>query len=482
MVILLRIPENLDLDAVIQQFPINHLSGVKKDYLAYILHVIIMEEAFTDPKVLKENKGFVPLSAAILQSIIPQYKECLKYLKGVGIIQSDNHYIRGEKSIGYKFTDPYDGIPYQKIPVEGVGFHNKLKRGHKGFSGGKDNQGNRGKSYPYLKKWFNPERLKISTSGAMQWINDYYAMQLAKINAAQSSEKRKDQDKKNLNKARNSYRVIIEEFSAGNFNCLTDTSGCRFHSLLTRLKRELRQFITYDGKPLVAVDISCSQPYFSQMILKKEFWISTKSGKGKSTLKEFHEELYKELRENIKEYATTIMLLDSSKTLYSRRIDVDKFCKLVADGMFYEYMHIYFSANKIHLPPGNNEARKRVKELTITTLYDDGNKSYNRLSNSPFGLFRAKFPTVVQVFDFVKSKRYADLAILLQRIESYAILEVTCKRISKERPDLPIFTIHDSIATIEGEEAYVQSIMEEELNRISGCIPKLKTEYWADKA
>lgn len=209
--------------------------------------------------------------------------------------------------------------------------------------------------------------------------------------------------------------------------------------------------------------------------------MSTKSGKAKSTLKEFNEELYKELRKELGEYSNTIMLLDSSKTLYGRRIDADNFCKQVIDGTFYEYLHVYFKANGIDLPHDQQEARRKVKELVIRTLYDDGNRAYNRVRSSPFDLFRRKFPQVVQVFDFIKSKNYVELAILLQRIESYTVLDVICKRISSERPDLPIFTIHDSIVTVEGEEGYIQRVMQEELSRIIGHAPKLKIEQWYAK-
>ena len=52
------------------------------------------------------------------------------------------------------------------------------------------------------------------------------------------------------------------------------------------------------------------------------------------------------------------------------------------------------------------------------------------------------------------------------------------KRISKERPTLPIFTIHDSIATTVGNEDYIQKVMQEELTKHIGHPPTLSVEYW----
>jgi hypothetical protein len=58
------------------------------------------------------------------------------------------------------------------------------------------------------------------------------------------------------------------------------------------------------------------------------------------------------------------------------------------------------------------------------------------------------------------------------------MIQSVAKRISRERPDLPIFTIHDSIATTIGNEEYVKSIVKEEAYRITGLRVKLGMEYW----
>ena len=60
-------------------------------------------------------------------------------------------------------------------------------------------------------------------------------------------------------------------------------------------------------------------------------------------------------------------------------------------------------------------------------------------------MFNQLFPHVNSIFRMLKKEYHSSLAIMLQRIESYIVLEVICKMISKDFPDLPIFTIHDSI-------------------------------------
>ena len=61
--------------------------------------------------------------------------------------------------------------------------------------------------------------------------------------------------------------ILLHE---GIFNPKIDTTAGRLHSTLTQLKSDLRQFITYDGHPLVSIDIVNSQPYLSTVLLSYE--------------------------------------------------------------------------------------------------------------------------------------------------------------------------------------------------------------------
>jgi hypothetical protein len=58
------------------------------------------------------------------------------------------------------------------------------------------------------------------------------------------------------------------------------------------------------------------------------------------------------------------------------------------------------------------------------------------------------------------------------------VLEVITKKIAQLRPELPLFTIHDSIITTRGSEGVVQEIMLGELERAINLRPQLRIEYW----
>ena len=74
-----------------------------------------------------------------------------------------------------------------------------------------------------------------------------------------------------------------------------------------------------------------------------------------------------------------------------------------------------------------------------------------------------------------------DFACLLQSVESEIILHRCCKRIWDEGGhNVPVFTIHDSIATTAENVGFVRNIMNEELTKASGVHPHFKTELWSE--
>ena len=107
------------------------------------------------------------------------------------------------------------------------------------------------------------------------------------------------------------------------------------------------------------------------------------------------------------------------------------------------------------------------------------NKMVQSFESQSTELFRTLFSTIFDLFSRIKAREHNTLAILLQNIESQAILHLICARIAKEKPTLPIFTIHDSIVTTAGNEQIVHDIMRQELKDITGLVPTLKIEHWS---
>lgn len=158
---------------------------------------------------------------------------------------------------------------------------------------------------------------------------------------------------------------------------------------------------------------------------------------------------------------------------YPTNPSIKSYISLVSNGKFYEYFQEQVR-NKLKM---KYVTRKEIKEAVFTVFFTD-NRFIGQREAEPKKLFRDLFPDVYEVFRLIKKNNKNRLAIILQRIESYLFLDVICKKISKENPNIPLFTIHDSIATT---EEYVDIVDETTYNTLTdyvGYPPKLKREAW----
>jgi hypothetical protein len=166
----------------------------------------------------------------------------------------------------------------------------------------------------------------------------------------------------------------------------------RMHTNFTVLKREIRKnFITFNGIPTYELDIKNSQPLFLIVLMIEKL---TKS------------ELIKQ--------------------------DVSKYIDLVKNGLIYEYI----VENKI------TKTRDDAKILMYTVLF--GKNGHKRKENI---LFHEHFPTV---YEFIRNykesaKDYKILSHDLQLKESDFIYNKVIRHIMSVYPNIPMFTVHDSI-------------------------------------
>jgi hypothetical protein len=153
--------------------------------------------------------------------------------------------------------------------------------------------------------------------------------------------------------------------------------------------------------------------------------------------------------------------------------DVSSFVDSVSKGNFYELLSEMIK-QEMNLSITD---RKELKAIVFLVLFTD-NKFIGQDDAAPKRIFKELFPNMYKLFALIKKRDKSILPRILQTIESHLMLKVIAKRISKERPTLPIFTIHDSIATTVGNEDYVQKVMQEELTKHIGHSPSLSVEYW----
>ena len=317
-------------------------------------------------------------------------------------------------------------------------------------------------AYAHLTKWFNPQ-LTIDVEGAEKEIEKLFPIRIQSATGVRGQVL--------MQKADGRFKAMraVKRLASGDFYHKVDDNIGRFHSNLTGLKKELRNYITYDGKRLVNLDIKNSQPLLSGVLLKPKFYergefFNIWSIKSLDSL--LNNKLYI-LQHSIPSILNSIMLGESAESLIHK--EFQEYLGITQSGNFYE-------AITPVLYPGERKDRQDIK-TDVYIIFFSKNKCGRRLKKNKMP-FKKYFPTIYAIFNALKKHNQKVLSHILQRIESHIVIEKATRRIAEERPELPIFTIHDSIATTVGDEEYVESVLKEEIKAITGLTASIGKEYW----
>lgn len=452
-----RIPENLNIEEVLKENE-KLLNGTKleKEKLLFICDALLNSRAKYRRQLNEKNESLVPLSTEILQETIHDYPRYLSFLIDSKVFIADLRFTRGKKCRKYKFNSLYEGQKSKEVIVD----HYRLK---KAYNNALENMIRRMKKktwgFDYLTKWWDSGKLKIDQEAAFNWIDNYEKQKIDSI-------KKDGKGKKRARIARaidttQDFKQLVLRINMPKAFYHFKGKGHRFYNPITNLKKELRSFLTYDGQPLVEVDKKNSQPFFSTCLFRTSFWEPLEGKEDRNLrLAGISKEIYKEVRRS-KRYAEIITLLKTSETLADKGYSAKNFIDLVVEGEFYEFIQKHFEP----LFPTRFSDRSKVKKSTLTIFYLDNDTA---VYNKPSYKFKELFPEAYELFRLIKSIVKNLLPVILQRIESHLILEVVCKRIALNHPDLPLFTIHDSIITTKGNEGIVEEIMNREIENLTG--------------
>lgn len=443
----MRLPENLDLDKVIQNnLMLNKEMKLNKYKLMFVCDAIIRSRARNFKAMEEEGTLYAPLSSKHLDKVVHNYNHYLHFLEQTGVIESDNYFIEGQKCIGYRFAKRYRGQKLKTIHVKDYLLNKGLKRVSK-FIQEKKKKNTWG--YSYLTKWWDEGKLKIDVKGGNEWIDQYKKERLKNTTD--------EEEVSRIIDASEDLRTLVLGINEKEPYYSFSGEGHRFYNPISNLKSELRNFLTWDGQPLVNIDIKNSQPYLSLILHDLDFW--EKKGKWEKLggLKGFIKDIRREV-----DVIYIITLLKTYETHAGQDFPSPEFPKLVAEGgCFYEYIQKTFGPYF----PGRFDTRKKTKKEVLRMFYCDNKKVPVVALYETMDFFRNLFPLTYELFWAIKTNRYQLLPILLQRLESYLMIDVICKRISKMDPTIPMFTIHDNIITTEQHADVVKKVMEEELER-----------------
>ena len=481
-------------------------------------------------------QGFVPVNKAKLAQRIHNYRQYLDYLVKHKFLEEDKYYEVGEFSGGLRYPTKYlrQGIVKTALrrPTLVKSILSKPK-GEVSLEATILLEDLLPMEYPYLTKWI--PGLGIDEKKAQKILKE--VIEKERLNPEKYRPKQKWKERRWNTRRRNQKKddydfiefrhklrcLIVKQISYGDhLNAGADKNVGRFHSFLTRLKKELRRAVTYKGKKLVSIDIVNSQPYLMVGLLDPTVFTNntlfTKIFRYNPTLirnisqyfkneersrnvsaekityeqpnNTYNQSIYisysteevdkgYKVKEAVEVLISTTMIVNYLLQV-SENQDVVKYISWVTSGCFYERFGEELVAYKL-IPKDCSDPRKRAKEITLTILF--GKNDSKKKVKKAVRAFRKVFPTVFEITEMVKFGDSADhthstLACTLQSFESDTILKHCCGTLAAEYPDLPLFTIHDSIITTEGNEHIVKEVMIKEFKNVIGYVPQFKVEHW----
>jgi len=387
------------------------------DGLAYLAHCITMRRVMA-PRCIDE-RGFVPLNGAILQRILGSrgWPAVKRHALAIGLVECNDSYRAGERSMGYRLKPPYDG-PCEWCPVTNRRLAERIARWRQ-----QDRE-----------RWRT--RCQAGNRPELQVAVEHLWRNLHRIRID-------DADQIDL---RLSWEVALsaEFIRQGDWRLSVDPFG-RVHTNVSNLKRELRQHLSVDGRRLVNLDIANSQPLFLALhTLRGE----RRRGGGERRRKEPY-----------------VLQIPSAKlcTANDGPAELREFLSACERGEFYGSVAACLDCGFDY---------DTLKRRVLAALFDRPSHR-NRVQEA---IGRA-FPGVLEALARLKQGDYRRAAHLAQRLESRLVIEQCVGRLARERPELLVSTIHDSILTAAGDEEVIRGVMVDEFRNL-GVEPTLRVERY----
>lgn len=214
------------------------------------------------------------------------------------------------------------------------------------------------------------------------------------------------------------------------------TTG-RFYNSFAYLNKEIRKNLIHKHGKLIEIDIKNCVPY-----LLSNYFIAKRP---KITKKRIN---------RINEYSSVYMCGETLKTSMDKEIERFNFSCINGEiyELFIDPLKDFYSErwSQVYLDNYSEEYngsfkhdRDLAKKLFISMLFGK-NSQYLGVQN----IFRDKFPILYDILTTIKKQGYKRLSHELFGMEGWIMIDLVAKSLIKEyRRQIPIFTVHDCIAT-----------------------------------
>lgn len=433
--------------------PFDGFQWAKAWYLIYLI------ESKSSPRTLSD--GFVRLTSTLLKRYVWNYQKYFSFFEELGIIIIDQTCFEG-RSKGYRISPFFASHELVRVEIIDAKITDNYRRHIV------DSRAVR--KYPWVPKTIKQLVVNCEVFSFLQIDRDRKVSGESKLEMKHIRSKSQpwafDVVAKDPEAQLQHSLKQIAYLSEKSVFLKLDKNG-RLHHNLTNCQSSIRNFIRHREGLLGCVDIANCQPFLFSQVANETFWI-----KGAQAV------TFYDLSKDIRERYLLSGLLSSNiikcvnlRALLSELAGSDELMEFQAQtqmGKFYDMLQAKL------LLGGHIHTRQEVKDITWEILYSSpaARKKGKRV-------FRAAYPLIAQLAATLQIGNDKALPSLLQALESKIMLGNVMTSINRERPELPLISIHDSIVTLVADIPYVEAIISREFINAFGNAPTVTSKVWA---
>ena len=427
--------------------------NLNKEHIIYLFYLFESLESYSFRDSNYENNDIHVHSKKLIKEFNPNYKSYIEFMIYHKFLIKVKKYRVGEHTNIYRFSnsDSKNKL-YEIFNITNSVLIKKINSNNTGRTDDKrikNKKASRLRSH--LTKGFNDD-LKINYDSCIELMSDMV----------------------DTPKYRPNYITLFNFHNKHwDFSIKKETDN-RLHTLLTRLNKKFLKYISYKNESLAEVDIKTSQPMFLYAVLNVIFNDKNESDFKNRITEKLGKQVIKdvlnagiELDELIK-FGEIIMNQD----LYNYLAD-----NLVIEKAKEKYIRKEFDkkSKSKRLKTYDNK-RDLTKKIVMETLYSSP-KNYS----SEVTQIKKLFPSIFNIVDIIKTSMSDKngFPIFLQQIEAEVLLDEIGKIIVKQKPDITLFSKHDSLITTSSNIDFLKEIMEKQLKSYL-LVEKVKVEisHW----
>lgn len=412
---------------------------------------------------------------SVLEGVVLQLLENKDY----PIIDVNKHCIKGVKPRSYRLRLEfyYKGLVPKEIEICSLvseKYLEKITVTPIDFT--KKNKSN----FNYLSKSYNPSIISIDPK-IHNFITKYKELLIERLSNLRSDKKReffKIKIEEKINKFKNHLKNITE----GNYNFKMSMNTRRCYSELNYCNKEIRSYYKLNNNKVVEIDIKNSHLYILSCILNNDF---IKNTTDIFSLSKIDNKTYKKLNKsdniinfnknnpfiNLKLFNNIFDLKEDNKTisdklpsllLYMMRLfaypDVNEYKSLpFGEGIYDSINEDLFDGEK-----DKKYIKRNIMFFLNMIKYRNNNEVVEKMS--------VQFPAINEIVKIFNGRSIDDknISILLQRVESYLLLEIGIKKVLEVIPNIDFITVHDSVVVEEKYAVQVKDILEKSISGVTG--------------